>query len=163
MTIRIAEHKDITDISSVLAASWKSAYRGIINDDYLDLLEHDHWIDFLLTGLSNETIFAMVLEDNQHIIGAAILGRKETSTVHLISLYLMPDKIGQGFGHAFYDGIEAELRHRNFTKCFLDVLENNERAIRFYETHGFMETIEIIKATLGDCEYPCKVYEKWLG
>ncbi len=52
--IRTAGFEDIAAISSILAASWKTAYRGIVNDDYLDLLTDEHWIDFLNTGMNNK-------------------------------------------------------------------------------------------------------------
>ncbi|MCD7947988.1 MAG: GNAT family N-acetyltransferase [Oscillospiraceae bacterium] len=160
MKIRIAEYGDINTISCVLAASWKSAYRGIVNDDYLDRLKDDHWVDFLTTGFDNGDHFAMILEDDQHIIvGAAIL-RGERNIANLISFYLLPEKIGHGFGHALYSGVEDELRNRGFRKCVLDVLGHNKRAILFYKKHGFTSTDEVIKTTLGNGEYFCNVYEK---
>lgn len=114
--------------------------------------------------MKSGNIFAMVFEDNQHMIGAAIIGReKNINAANLISLYLLPAKIGHGFGHAFYSDMETELENRGFSKCVLSVLADNKRAIRFYETHGFINTGETIKATLGDCDYPCSVYEKRLG
>lgn len=162
LEIRIAEREDIATISSVLATSWKSAYRGIVADNYLDALQNNHWVEFLTTGLGNANIFAMVLINERQIIGAAIIGQEQNeNTANLISFYLLPDKIGQGIGHNFYDGIEDELKRRNFTECILDVLENNNRAIRFYETHGFVKTSET-KAALGSGEYLCAKYEKQL-
>ncbi|MDL2289405.1 GNAT family N-acetyltransferase [Clostridia bacterium OttesenSCG-928-F22] len=160
LQVRAAVYKDIDAISEVLATSWKSAYRGIVNDDYLDRLKNSHWIDFLSAGLNDGNIFVRVLEDDQHIAGVAILSPEKMNIVNLVSFYLLPDKIGRGFGHAFYESIQAELIGKGFSKCMLDVLENNERAIRFYEAHGFVKTNKTIMATLGNCEYPCNVYEK---
>lgn len=163
MQVKIAGHEDIAAMSSVLAASWKSAYRGIVNDDYLDLLPDNHWVESLTAGLNNGNIFAMTLEYSQRMIGAAIIGQGETgNAANLLSFYLLPEMIGQGFGHAFYNGIEIELRRKAFSKCVLDVLEHNERAIRFYEAHGFTNTGKTVKATLGNCEYLCRIYEKIL-
>ncbi len=161
--IRTAGFDDINNISKVLAASWKTAYRGIVNDDYLDSLTDEHWIEFLNSGMNNNSVFAMVIEE-QDIIGAAILGKTEAEhEINLISIYLLPDKIGQGFGHAFYNGIEAELQAKGFSEIVLDVLENNKRAIRFYESHGFVTTNSEALATLGNHEYVCKLYKKHIG
>ena len=156
--------EDVNNISHVLASSWKTAYRGIVHDDYLDALKHDHWVEFLTTGLSNDSIFSMVIESNQEIIGAAILNETEKEReVNLRAFYLLPDKIGKGFGHTFYNDIETELKGRGFLNCVIDVLENNSRAIRFYETHGFIDTGKTIdNVVLGTQNYSCKVFEKAL-
>jgi len=159
--MRNSRIEDVKNISHVLASSWKTAYRGIVHDDYLDALKCDRWVEFLTTGLSNDNIFSMVIENENEIIGAAILSKTEKEReVNLRAFYLLPDKIGQGFGHEFYSAIEAELRRRGFLNCIVDVLANNARAIRFYKAHGFLDTGEEIVAILGERNYTCKVFEK---
>ncbi len=161
MKVRIAKCEDAEIISNVLASSWKSAYRGIVNYNYLNSLKNNHWTDYLITGITNGSIFVLVLEEVKKIIGAAIISKDEkTNSANLISFYLLPNKIGQGFGHAFYVGIETELKSKGFSKCILDVLENNIRAISFYKAHGFKDTSDILKTSLGGCEYTCKIFEK---
>ena len=161
---RISKIDDIENISLVLALSWKTAYQGIVHDEYLDKLRHDNWVEFLSTGLNNDTVFSMVIENNQEIIGAAILCNTEKEReVSLKAFYLVPDKIGQGFGHIFYNAIEIELKYRGFQNCVIDVLKENKRAIRFYEAHCFMDTGKKINAVLGEKNYICKVYEKALS
>jgi len=163
VNIRAARLEEISKISSVIAASWKTAYRGIVNDDYLNSLRSDHWVDFLDSGLGNNSVFSMVIENNQEVIGTAILKETENKCeVCLISLYLLPNKIGQGFGHIFYTGVETELKNKGFSNCILDVLENNKRAIRFYKAHGFIDSGIEIKAVLGECNYTCTILEKTL-
>lgn len=158
---RIARQSDAGTISGILAASWKSAYRGIVDDDCLDSLRTDHWTDFVTAGIEKGDIFSMLLETGGELIGAAIIGKAEKDdAAHLISFYLLPDKIGQGFGHTFYCSLEAELKKRGFAACCLDVLENNDRAVRFYEAHGFIYTGERVAVGLGAHEYTCRVYEK---
>lgn len=49
--VRIASLEDVNEISYILAASWKSAYRGIVHDEYLDSINHNHWVDFLTAGI----------------------------------------------------------------------------------------------------------------
>jgi len=160
---RMSRIEDVKNISYVLASSWKTAYRGIVHDDYLDALQDDRWVEFLTAGLNNDSVFSMLIEDDQEVIGAAVLSSTEREReVNLRSFYLLPDKIGQGFGHIFYSDIETEVRNRGFQNCVIDVLENNSRAIRFYEAHGFIDTNETINAALGTQNYSCKVFEKAL-
>ena len=163
INIRTATLYDINTVSCVLATSWKFAYQGIIHDEYLDLLSDSHWVDFLTTGIKNKTIFTMVLESEKNIIGVAILNEiKKENTAHLISLYLLPEKMKQGFGHMLYTEIETKIKNMGFVKCTLDVLEHNQHAINFYKAHGFFDTNEKIQTKLGGHEYICKVYEKKL-
>ncbi len=158
---RVSTNDDVETISFVLASSWKTAYRGIVHDDYLDSLQDSRWVEFLRTGIDNGYVFSLVIENNQEIIGAAILCKTEKpNEANLISFYLLPEKIGQGLGHKFYVAIEAELRNRGFLNCTLDVLESNSRAIRFYEAHGFESTGNTVIATLGEKNYTCAVFEK---
>jgi len=164
ISTRIAQVKDADSISRVLAASWKSAYRGIVGDDYLNALKENHWVDFLTSELNGDKIFSMVLLENQTIIGASVLGKSENENeIHLISLYLLPEKIGQGLGHTFYNEIEKEIRARGFSKCVLDVLASNTRAIRFYEANGFLDTHRNATVQLGGQDYSYMVFEKDLG
>lgn len=159
--IRSACADDIEEISCVLAKSWKTAYRGIVDDAYLDTLPLDHWVDFLASGLSKGSIIVSVMDNGHQIVGAAIISKTgNAGECCLISFYLLPDKIGQGLGHTFYNEIEAELINCGYSSCVLDVLENNTRAIRFYKAHGFHETGKEQPAILGDKQYTCKVLEK---
>ena len=161
INIRNAGLDDVSTISCVLAASWKSAYRGIVHDEYLDAFDNNHWVDFLNMGLKNKMIFAMVLEEEQNIIGAAILSG-DKKDAHLMSFYLLPEKMGQGLGHILYNGIETALRNRGFAKCVLYVLGRNNRAIHFYKTHGFIDINRKVHTKLGKQEYICNTYEKCL-
>ena len=117
---RTSKIDDIENISLVLALSWKTSYRGIVHDEYLDKLRHDHWVEFLSAGLNNNTVFSMVIENNKEIIGAAILCKTEKEReVSLKAFYLLPDKIEQGFGHIFYNAIETELKYSGFQNCVI--------------------------------------------
>jgi ribosomal protein S18 acetylase RimI-like enzyme len=162
VNIRHACATDIPKISNVLAASWKAAYRDIVADDYLDTLKNDHWIDFLTSNMNGGCgVFAMVMESGQEMIGAAILGKTEKERqASLMSLYLLPNKMGLGFGHSFYGEIERRLKSAGFSSCVVIVLKNNKRAIRFYKAHGFVENGRKSNAVLGERDYPCTILEK---
>lgn len=161
ISTRLAQLEDVSQISLVLAESWKSAYRGIVDNDYLDSLKTTHWGEFLTNGLSGDAVFSMVLLENQSIIGATILSKSEKQgEVHMVSLYLLPDKIGKGYGHKFYCEIENEMKSRGYARCVLDVLRNNKRAIRFYKAHGFIDSGVEKSTVLSNQEYPYGVFTK---
>jgi GNAT superfamily N-acetyltransferase len=57
----------------------------------------------------------------------------------LDGLYVLPDHWGREVGRALHDRVLDRLRERGSHHCHLWVLEENERARRFYERHGWRE------------------------
>ena len=56
---------------------------------------------------------------------------------HLSLVAVEPGRWGDGLGAALLDFVEAEVRRRGFRRFRLHVLEENERARRLYERHGW--------------------------
>ena len=161
--VRTAQIKDIPQISFVHAESWKTAYRGIVDDNYLDSLKTDHWVEYLTNGLNGDEVFSMVLLENQDIIGASILRKSENQCeIHMASLYLMPDRIGKDYGHRFYCEIENEIKSLGYAKCTLDVLADNKRAISFYIAHGYISFGAEETTVLGSRDYTYRKFYKEL-
>lgn len=161
--VRLGTEKDIETISKTLAASWKIAYRGIIDNSFLDEIPDDRWVLMLNEGMKNDSLYTMLLEEGGKIIGASILKKTEvTDRIELTSFYLLPDKIGKGYGAAFYSGVENEAIKRGYKECILDVLSENKRAIHFYLKHGFLDEQKSFKSTLGNKEYSLNIMTKIL-
>ena len=163
MEIMIARQEDIEDISQVLATSWKSAYRGIIEDTFLDNLRQDNWVQKLRSGFNKNGGFCMVLREEGQIVGAAILTVAETETeIHLTALYLLPERIGKGYGSILYSAVEAEIIKRGYSECSLAVLQANDRAIGFYKSRQFEDINQSLTVTLGSSQYTCLTLKKTL-
>lgn len=62
---------------------------------------------------------------------------KENNIAHIDNLAIMPEFQHRGYGSALLENSLIELRIQAFLKVRLEVKENNEDAIRFYENHGF--------------------------
>lgn len=54
-----------------------------------------------------------------------------------MSLYLLPEYIGRGYGGPLLEAAVETLAEQGFRDVLLWVLEENRRARRFYEKHGF--------------------------
>ena len=59
-------------------------------------------------------------------------------TYEIIGLYLSPKYIGLGIGKQTMEWIKAEIHTRGYRQISLWVLQENNRAIRFYERSGFI-------------------------
>lgn len=64
----------------------------------------------------------------------------EAALVHLYGMYIDPETRGHGRGRALVEAICTWARERGSRRVVLDVTVTNARAIRLYETCGFIRT-----------------------
>lgn len=67
MEIRLLEEDDIDGVCGIYAASWKSAYRGIIPKEFLDNIDKEKWRE----GIENSELISLVMMNGEKIIGTA--------------------------------------------------------------------------------------------
>lgn len=144
---RIPNHEEIEKVSEQIMVSYISAYKGLMDQEYLSSLKADHWVPILQESRENGDI-CLIAEDDGRIVGSTVFGvvrQVENTYAEWHAFYLLPQYIGLGIGHSFYQKIEEEMMARGCHDCILEVLSSNERAIHFYISHGFhrMETFEI--------------------
>lgn len=139
--IRAATPADARGIAKTHVASWLGAYRGLLPDEALDVLDVDvraeRWYDALTAGSDT-----LVAEDAEGIYGFASVGRSRDpdggeEAGELYALYLRPGHWDQGLGRALHDAAVETLRTAGFTEATLWVLDSNERARSFYEHAGW--------------------------
>ena len=148
--IRYITESDNRDaISRIYEESWKYAYRGIIPQGFLDALPKSHWADRIDTPGWN----MMVCIENGEYIGTSSFGKsrseKYSDAGEVITIYLLPDYIGKGYGSKLMAAVINELRKQGFKEVFVWVLEENRRARHFYEIFGFVCTNEYLEDNIG--------------
>lgn len=77
----------------------------------------------------------------------AVLGRVMIGRIH--SLYVGPDALGQGIGHALMSHALSTFTAWGCERAHLWVLEGNSRAVSFYERQGWQLTGD----TKVDCSF----------
>lgn len=147
MEIRYALDSERMEISKVHAASWRFAYKGIIPQDYLDKIQDGRWADRM------DVTRTLVCVEDGRIVGTSTISKSRLERLpdcgEVISIYLLPDRIGKGYGKALMTAALSELKARGFDEVFLWVLEENERARRFYERFGFLPTDDFLDTAIG--------------
>ena len=143
MEIRFIDRNDsLTGISNIYEQSWKYAYKGIVPQSYLDSIPSGHWAD----RITKAEMKNLVMLENDLLIGTASICRSRWEQYkeygEIVSIYLLPDYIGQGFGRLLLERCVAELEKQGYKHILLWVLEDNLRARRFYENNGFLCTQE---------------------
>lgn len=147
ITYRIPTLADIKKVSEQIMLSYVSAYEGLMNPEFLSTLKADHWEPILQESIQNGDT-CLIAEYDGNIIGSTVFGTalvdgKTYAQWH--AFYLLPQYIGIGAGHLFYQKIEEEMVCQKCIRCTLEVLSSNDRAIKFYISHGFKksETFEV--------------------
>lgn len=67
----------------------------------------------------------------------------------IISIYLLPNYMGRGYGKALLEAAVAELKTMDYKNVFLWVLEENSRARKFYEKMGFTLADDYLDDNIG--------------
>lgn len=153
LNTRWATIEDARDVAVVHVEAWRAAYRGPVDQAVLDRQNVESrttmwrtWIERSLAGESTDVYGPvphrlLVAESDDRVVGWASFGggRDEESTGlgELAGLYTRPSAWSQGVGHALLTRVENELRAEGWSHAYLWVLAGNDRAIRFYESHGW--------------------------
>lgn len=138
MEIRLMNERDNRlSISHVYEASWKGAYKGIIPQAYLDSIPEGRWSQ----SLDDPTWHTLIMLDGDKIIGTSSYCASRLADMNgygeIISIYLLPDCIGKGYGKQLFQAAIGGLIQLGYTDIFLWVLEANTKARHFYECFGF--------------------------
>ena len=137
------------DISEIYEKSWKYAYRNIIPTDYLDNIPAGHWAN----SINKAGMHSLVITENNHIIGTASFCKSRWEQYseygEIVSIYFLPEYMGKGYGQYLIDACVDELNKSGFHKIILWVLEENQRARKFYEKNGFVCTDNFLDDNIG--------------
>jgi len=140
---------DRMEISKIYEESWKFAYHGIIPNDYLDSISEGRW----MPNLDCQGRNTLVCVDNSRIVGTSSFCKSRFEQFQgwgeVISIYLLPDYIGKGYGRILMKAALSELKRQGYGEVFLWVLEENTRARVFYERFGFLPTDDFLDDNIG--------------
>jgi ribosomal protein S18 acetylase RimI-like enzyme len=138
MDIQLVTVQDAEALAALHATSWKTAYRGILSDEYLDT-EVDaeralRWQERFARDLTHS--FGLAARVNGDIVGFAWVDMDDDTVFgHLLdNLHVHPQLKGKGHGRALMARIAAEVRSRSANpSLFLWVYEENQGARAFYD------------------------------
>jgi len=133
-------------------------------DEVEDVFEARRFISIYLT---DERRIFLVAEHQGEIVGMITLaGSWKRKILHKAELGISVRKPywGKGIGSMLMNEALRIAKEKGFKKIQLEVMANNERAIRLYEKFGFEIEGRKKKAILLDDEYvDLLVMGKWLG
>ncbi|MFL0268070.1 GNAT family N-acetyltransferase [Candidatus Clostridium radicumherbarum] len=144
MIIRQATISDAWNIAKVNVDAWRTTYKGIVSDDYLNELSYNNlekrWMTFINDSSKGKiNIFVSENEENE-IIGFASCGieREIDNPTYgeLYAIYIIKEYQNKGVGKILFDCVIKKLNELKFNLMLIWALEDNLQACRFYELMG---------------------------
>ncbi|ACV63361.1 GCN5-related N-acetyltransferase [Desulfofarcimen acetoxidans DSM 771] len=138
MLIRKATISDVSAIAKVTVDTWKTTYRGIIPDDYLDSLTYEErekgWMEFPF----HHFIIYIAEDENHNIVGFAAAGLERTSNPiykgEIYAIYVLESYQNKGIGSSLIKAIMNNFKQLDIYSVIVWVLSDNNYR-RFYELH----------------------------
>ncbi|MFF7187633.1 GNAT family N-acetyltransferase [Streptomyces sp. NPDC008222] len=144
LRIRDMTFADCRRVSEIRVGGWRTAYRGLVPQSYLDTLDVDADAEQRRARLAQGAGRAvdLVAERGGETVGWAAHGpyregEIRTGDAELYALYVAPGLLGSGIGRALLTEAAHRCTAAGRPLMYLWVLKDNARARHFYERAGF--------------------------
>ena len=146
MIVREASLSDISKITEVYVDSWKTTYKGILTEEYLNNISYKEKEEYLLNYFRKpKSKFFVSVNDKGEVTGFVAFGEESTGKTkyrgELYFIYLLKEYKGQGIGKLLINKAIEELEKANITSMLIWALEKNSTC-KFYEYLGGKKTFE---------------------
>jgi len=163
MRIREARLEDAAGLAMVHVTSWQEAYRGLIDQAFLDSLDVFGRTETWDRMLRQHRARVLVAEGDEGVIGFCSVGQSgDEGWGEVFSIYLSPDHWGRGVGRRLLSSGEQALSEAGEERGLLWVLDTNRRARAFYERQGWALGKPIRIERFGEHDVTEVRYEKSL-
>lgn len=141
VVIRRARFEDLRSVSEIVVASWKDAYRGIVDDEYLDGLTVEENYrrragNFTDDGFVVAEVNGEVVAFCRYVFENAYADRFPDVDCELCALYVKPDCKGDGIGKRLIRFVMQDFKDRGYRRMLLWCFKDNFPARVFYEKMG---------------------------
>lgn len=118
MIIRQAREEDVMQIAEILVEDWQTAYKGIMDDNFLNTLSAEQRFPIEIRRYQKYTVAA----ENDEVLGYAWneMTDDEASDCEIIALYVRYSKRNHGIGRALV---------QNSMDCFRKAGKNDDRLV----------------------------------
>jgi ribosomal protein S18 acetylase RimI-like enzyme len=144
-SIRRAAIGDALSISRVRVESWKTTYRNLVPDAFLDAMDFAAGAEQWAEAIRGEQATILVAEDTDGIFGFAAGGELREAIDgydgELYAIYLLREQQKRGAGRRLVEEIVKDLRASELTSMLVWVLAQNP-AVEFYKRLGAIPVSE---------------------
>ncbi|MFA9557671.1 N-acetyltransferase family protein [Evansella sp. AB-rgal1] len=145
--IRLATLDDLSRIAKVHIDSWRTTYKGIVSQEFIDSLTSEWSEERQKSVITNQNKFIYVAEDiSGKIVGFASGGPERMNDQlykgEIYAIYLLEEYQGKGIGRDLFIAVIKKLKRNGINSVIVLVLEDNISAINFYESLGGLKVKE---------------------
>lgn len=140
MLIRKATYDDIKCMAKVNVESWRTTYKNIVPDTYLDTMSYKKREKSFQKALDDNQTIVYVAE-NEKVIGYIIGGKNRDKEEfpdydgELYALYILKEFHGKGVGKELVSKLFYELKEKGVQNVMVKVLKENSAKL-FYQRLG---------------------------
>ena len=134
MNVRPANMEDMPRLGHIMAVSFRSAFSEFISAGTLDDCAREEGCTALLEGIFREGKMRFLIGEDS---GLLVWQSQDGETAEIAAIHSLPESWGTGLGHALLTGALDEMKAAGTREVFLWAFQENKRARRFYEKHGF--------------------------
>jgi ribosomal protein S18 acetylase RimI-like enzyme len=151
---RAPELADVDSLAQVHVTCWREAYAGIVDAEYLATLSVETRAANWRKSLHDPEVFCCMAVDGDVVAGFISSGPARAAVSQQVdgeiyAIYLLQNYHQQGIGKHFFDLAIGDWKSRGGQGLGLLVLDDNIRAVRFYERQG-MRDIGRVECEIGE-------------
>lgn len=142
--IRKVRKADLTEVVDISIRGWQTAYRGIIDDDFLDSMDKQEMLKRQLEDYQKDGFIVAELEEKVVGFCRYIDSNEKTPDIEgidceICALYVKPELKRHGIGKAMFKYVTNEFKIKEKKKMIIWCLKENEPSRKFYKIMGGIE------------------------
>ena len=145
-----ATEDQLDQICAIWEAGWHEAHAAIVPGNLAQLRTHESFLERAAELIEN----TFVASD-----GTAVLGFYMVKDDELYQMYVAPKARGVGLAQALISDAEKRIRAQGHTSAWLACAVGNDRAGRFYEKAGWMNSgATVVELDTSSGAFPLEVW-----
>jgi ribosomal protein S18 acetylase RimI-like enzyme len=148
---------DCSEVARIHTESWRFAYRGIIDQAFLNQIDVNKREENWRRGIeaNDPNIIRLVVVDNNAVLGFAVGGENRTKDLapqaeaELWAIYTDPNQMRSGTGSKLLQAFSQHLHSLNLKSFCVWALEDNHIARNFYQKNGGVQLKQLNHIQIG--------------
>lgn len=150
-TVRAATTEDLPDVEAVARDAWYAAYGGFLEPQRVEAgVTGNYDEDILAAAVEHDDIEFLVAIADGEVVGFASAEQTWADEVELHTLYVHPDRWGEGIGSALLERVDAWAREQGVDRVVCAVFADNAVGRGFLEARGFEQGLEAKGEVAGE-------------
>jgi N-acetylglutamate synthase-like GNAT family acetyltransferase len=149
--VRDAGVEDVEAVVDVAEAAWYAAYGGFLDPATVRRgLGENYDPELVEAAVEHENVAFFVAEADGEVVGFASAEQTWADEVELHTIYVHPDRWGEGAGSALLERVEAWAHERGVDRIACAAFAENSIGTDFFEAAGFRRGTEAEAEIAGE-------------